>query len=82
MKQNGKAKDVDVPRQYQITIEGHLQSNWSEWFDNLMIQQESDGTTTLSGPITDRAALYGILNKLRDMGITLLSVQILTDKKK
>jgi hypothetical protein len=82
MNQENQASGREVPRQYQITIEGHLQSSWSEWFENLTIEQEPDGTTTLSGPVTDRAALYGILNKLRDLGLTLLSVEMLAAQKK
>ena len=68
--------------QYQITIQGHLHPRWSQWFENMIIRQLPDGTTTLSGPVQDRAALYGIMNKLRDMGLTLLSVEPLTANKK
>ena len=61
-------------RQYQIRIRGHLDDHWSEWLGGLTFAHHPDGTTTLSGEIVDRAALYGVLNKLEDMGLTLISV--------
>jgi len=60
---------------YRIRIRGHLDSGWSTWFDNLTISGDDDGTTTLTGPLVDQAALYGLLGRLRDLGATLLSVQ-------
>jgi hypothetical protein len=60
---------------YRIRIRGHLDPGWSDWFDGLTITQEDDGTTTLSGPLTDQAALYGLLSRLRDLGATLLTVE-------
>ena len=69
---------LDPPRHYCITIQGHLHPRWSEWFENLNISQQPDGTTTLSGPVADQAALYGLIIKLRDMGLPLLAVQSLT----
>lgn len=68
-------------RYYQITIQGRLDLRWSEWFENMTIEHVTEGTTTISGPVTDRAFLYGILNKLRDLGITLLSVEVLSSKE-
>jgi len=68
-------------RSYLIRIQGHLDPRWSEWFDNMTIAQKPDGTTTIKGAVTDRASLYGILNKLRDMGLTLLSVELLTSQE-
>jgi len=65
----------DQARFYQITIQGHLDPRWSEWFENLAIAPQPDGTTTLSGSIVDQAALYGLIVKLRDMALTLLAVQ-------
>lgn len=58
---------------YVIRVKGHLDSFWQAWFD-LSITHESDGTTLLSGLIRDQAALYGILFKMRDLGLTLLSL--------
>ena len=63
---------------YVVRIRGHLDPGWSTWFDNLTISQEDDGTTTLTGPLVDQAALYGLLGRLRDVGATLLSVESLT----
>ena len=81
MNQENKTAGSEQMRQYQITVQGHLHPRWSEWFDNLAIIQEPDGTTTLRGPVTDRAALYGLINKLRDMGLTLLSVEALATNR-
>ena len=60
---------------YVIRVKGHLDTFWQAWFDNLSITQDRDGTTLLSGPIKDQAALYGILFKMRDLGLTLLSLE-------
>jgi hypothetical protein len=81
MNQEDQSAGSEELRQYQIAIQGHLHPRWSEWFDNLIITQEPDGTTTLRGPVADRAALYGLINKLRDMGLTLLSVEALASNK-
>ncbi|HEU5200838.1 MAG TPA: hypothetical protein VFU32_14465 [Ktedonobacterales bacterium] len=59
---------------YVIRVRGHLDAIWQAWFENLSITRESDGTTLLSGPIRDQAALYGLLFKMRDLGLTLLSL--------
>ena len=59
---------------YVIRVKGHLDSFWQAWFENFSITRESDGTTLLSGPIRDQAALYGLLFKMRDLGLTLLSL--------
>jgi hypothetical protein len=63
---------------YVIRVKGHLDPFWQEWFDHLSITHQSDGTTLLSGHICDQAALYGILLKLRDLGLTLLSLGVST----
>ena len=59
---------------YQIRIKGHLSSRWLDWFDGLAITLEEDGNTLLNGPLIDQAALHGILKKVRDLGMPLLSV--------
>lgn len=59
---------------YQITVKGHLNPNWANWFDGLTITPLPNGTTTISGPVVDQAALYGLLRKVRDLGVPLLSV--------
>jgi hypothetical protein len=63
------------PARYRIRIRGHLDPAWSTWFDSLTVTQEEDGTTELTGPLTDQAALYGLLARLRDLGATLLAVE-------
>jgi hypothetical protein len=60
---------------YVIRVKGHLDHFWQEWFENLSITHLKDGTSLLSGPIEDQAALYGILLKMRDLGLTLLSLE-------
>ncbi len=59
---------------YVIRVKGHLDPFWQDWFDHLSITHQSDGTTLLSGPIRDQAALYGLLIKMRDLGLTLLEL--------
>lgn len=59
---------------YHIRIQGHLGSHWSDWFEGLAITVEDDGSTLLSGPVIDDAALHGLLKKVRDSGMRLLSV--------
>ena len=59
---------------YQITIKGHLDSHWSAWFDNMTISNEANGEAILHGPLTDQAALHGVLIKIRDLGVPLLAV--------
>jgi hypothetical protein len=59
---------------YVITIKGHLDSRWSEWFDGLTITHQENGTTVLAGRIVDQTALQGILNKVRDLGLPLVAV--------
>ena len=60
--------------QYEIRVEGHLGDRWAAWFDGLSITSEEDGTTVLRGPVVDQAALHGLLQKLRDVGIPLISL--------
>ena len=59
---------------YQIVVKGHLDSEWSEWFDGLTITLVDNGETILSGPIVDQTALHGVLIKIRDLGLPLLSL--------
>jgi hypothetical protein len=59
---------------YQIRIKGHLGSHWTDWYEDMTITLEEDGTTLLTGPVVDQAALHGLLRKVRDMGLPLLSV--------
>jgi hypothetical protein len=59
---------------YEIRIMGHLDARWAEWFDGLSFAHERDGTTVLAGTMVDQAALYGVLRKVRDLGLPLLAV--------
>ena len=59
---------------YQIRIKGHLGSQWTDWFEGLTITLEDNGDTLLTGPVVDQAALHGLLKKVRDLGMPLLSV--------
>jgi hypothetical protein len=61
-------------KNYQIRIEGHLDDHWAEWLGGMIFAQFPDGTTTLTGQVVDQAALYGLLKKLDDMGLSLISV--------
>ena len=67
------ASDSNQPLVYQITIKGHLGRQRMDWFDGLTIMLEEGGNTLLAGPVIDQAALHGILKKVRDLGIPLLS---------
>jgi len=59
---------------YQIRLKGHLGSQWSDWFGGLTVTLEDNGETLLAGPVVDQSALYGVLRKVRDLGIPLVSV--------
>ena len=62
------------PGRYEIRLKGHLDSRWTAWFDGLSLTNESDGTTVIHGPVADQAALHGLLQKVRDLGLPLVSV--------
>jgi hypothetical protein len=66
--------DSDQPMIYQIKVKSHLSSDWTHWFDGLTITPEEDGDTLLTGPVIDQAALYGLIKKVRDLGMTLISL--------
>lgn len=65
-------QDSSVP--YEIRLQGHLDARWSDWFDGLTIALEDNGNTCLTGPIADQAALHGLLAKIRDLGLPLISL--------
>ena len=67
---------------YRIRVKGHLDDRWSEWFGGLAVQRQEDGTTVLVGPVVDQAALHGVLNGIRDLGLTIISVQRVSPKSK
>lgn len=71
---NGSDGQVNQPMIYQIRVQGHLGRQWEDRFEELSITLEDDGTTLLTGPVVDQAALHGILRRIRDLGVTLLAV--------
>jgi hypothetical protein len=60
--------------QYEIKVDGHLTERWAAWFDGLVITDAGDGTTVIRGTVVDQAALHGLLQRLRDIGIPLISL--------
>ncbi len=66
--------DPEQPVNYEIRIEGHLSSQWTDWFDGLTVSLKETGETCLTGLVIDQAALYGLLKKVRDLGMPLVSV--------
>jgi hypothetical protein len=63
-----------LPPVYHIRLAGHLDRHWTDWFEGLTISLEAGGATLLAGPVADQAALHGLLRKVRDLGLPLLSV--------
>ena len=59
---------------YEIRVQGHLDDRWSAWFDGLALVHGDDGSTLIRGEVADQAALHGLIQKVRDLGLTLLSV--------
>jgi hypothetical protein len=68
------ATEHHEPGHYEIRLKGHLDARWAGSFDGLVLTQASDGTTLIHGPITDQAALHGVLRTVRDLGLPLVSV--------
>ncbi|MEO6626976.1 MAG: hypothetical protein ABIP03_00255 [Aquihabitans sp.] len=68
------AADHAPAQRYEIRVREHLGSQWDAWFDGLTLTADDDGTTVICGPVVDQSALHGVLQKLRDLGITLLSL--------
>ena len=66
------------PGRYEIRVKGHLGTRWAAWFDGLSLSNENDGTSIISGPVADQAALHGLLQKVRDLGLPLISVNHVT----
>jgi hypothetical protein len=71
-----------MSERYEICIQGQIGQTWSRWFDGLTVEETEDGSTVLCGDLPDQAALHGLLNKVRDLGMTLLSVQRLDADQK
>lgn len=76
-----RVSDPDEPTIYQIRIKGHLGNQWTEWFEGMVITPEDNGETLLTGPVIDQSALHGLLRKVRDLGMPLVSViQVKTEQ--
>jgi hypothetical protein len=69
-----RSVEHQLPTGYVLRVAGHLDRHWSSWFGDLTLTQEDDGTTSLTGLIADQAALHGLLSRIRDLGIVLISV--------
>ena len=69
------------PGRYEIRLQGQLDQRWSDWFEGFTLTTQSDGNTTLIGPVTDQAALHGLLRRVGALGVTLISLNIKTDAK-
>src|SRR6476469_8175324 len=67
-------EDYHEPGRYEIRLKGHLDNRWADQFENMIFTHASDGTTILTGPVVDQTALYGLLRRVRDLGLPLLSV--------
>jgi hypothetical protein len=66
-----------VTRPYRLRVGGHLDDHWSAWFGGLTLTRNDDGTTSLSGAVSDQAELHGLLSKVRDLGVTLIAVEVI-----
>jgi len=73
-KTHASTEDRYEPVSYEIRIKGHLDKRWAAWFEGLIITLEDNGDTLLTGPVIDQAALHGLLKKVRDLGMSLVSV--------
>jgi len=69
------AREFDTQGIYQIRVKGSLDKKWSDWFDGFTITPQANGETLLAGPVADQCALHGLLAKIRDLGLPLLSVE-------
>jgi hypothetical protein len=69
------------PGVYEIRLKGHLDAKWADWFDGLTITRADNGETLLTGPLVDQAALHGVLRKVRDLGLPLVSVNQIDPKQ-
>ena len=78
---HASADDYREPGCYEICLKGHLDARWADQFENLSFIHKSDGTTILSGPVIDQAALYGVLRKVRDLGLPLIAVNQVDPKQ-
>jgi hypothetical protein len=73
--EQGDVERWESPMHYEIRVRGVLDERWSSWFDGMQISANESGDTTISGPVADQPALHGLLNKIRDLGLQLISVR-------
>src|SRR5262245_56050024 len=78
---HASAEDRREPGCYEIRLKGHLDARWADQFENMSFTYASDGTTILAGPVVDQAALYGLLRKVRDLGLPLIAVNQVDPKQ-
>ena len=71
---DGPARRSHELELHEIRVEGHLDERWADWLEGLTFTHETDGTTTLTGPLADQAALHGVLNRIRDLALPIVSV--------
>jgi hypothetical protein len=67
-------RSAQEPERYEIRVKGHLADRWAAWFDGMTLTRRADGTTVLDGPVADQPALHGLLRKVSDLGVPLVSV--------
>ncbi len=72
--------NMDEPACYRIRVKGHLSEQWANWFDGLTLENLPDGDAVLSGRLSDQPALYGVLYRIRDIGLVLISVNRVADQ--
>ncbi|MBZ0283610.1 MAG: hypothetical protein K8L97_22935 [Anaerolineae bacterium] len=73
--------DHHEPGHYEIRIMGHLDDRWADWFEGMTITLETNGETRLTGPVADQSALHGLLRKVRDLGVQLISVNLIEPRQ-
>jgi hypothetical protein len=73
-KNNHAITGAESPAIFQIRVRGHLDQRWTDWFEGLTITQDEDGNTSLTGAVIDQAALFGLIKKIRDLGMQLISI--------
>ena len=76
-----KTHPPHLPTNFQIRVQGHLNVQWQAWFENLTITAQPNGDTVICGPLVDQAALYGVLKKVRNLGLPLISVTPIPPKQ-
>jgi hypothetical protein len=76
---DGSTRRRDELALHEVRVEGHLDDRWAQWVEGLTLARESDGTTTLTVPLADQAALHGLLNRIRDLNVPIVSVRRVRD---